>query len=108
MQSINFEPNHFGNDWGLFIDIECANAEINYNKNKTQQNLYKITNLKVIYESSDDESSDDESSDDEPDDELFCNEVIINNNNIKKPIQKCNKISLCLITICIIIIVIII
>lgn len=98
MQSTNFEPNHFGNDWGLFIDIECANSEINYNKNKTQQKLYKITNLEVIYESSDDE----------PDDELFCNEVIINNNNIKKTIQKCNKISLCLITICIIIIVIII
>jgi hypothetical protein len=102
MQSTNLEPNHFGNEWGLFIDIECANSEINYNKNKTQQKLYKITNLEVIYESSDDELEE----------ESFCSEVIINNNfnnnNIKKKIQKCNKISLCLITICIIIIVIII
>ena len=104
MQINNVEQTNFGNEWGLFIDIETANAELNYNKNKTKTTLYTITNLEVIYETFEDEYKD----------ELFCNKVIISNNvnvndnNIKKIIQKYYKISLCLITICIIIIIIII
>ncbi len=50
-QRINNEPQHFGNDWGLFVDIENPSATFinnhkifnNFNKYKT-----KSTNNKII------------------------------------------------------------
>jgi hypothetical protein len=43
-----FEPHHFGNDWGIFVDIENQNqklSEINIDKFKKFKKVDKIDKL---------------------------------------------------------------
>ena len=44
----NSDQTHFGNDWGLFIEIESINKNENYDKN-----IYINNNLETIYEDDD-------------------------------------------------------
>lgn len=47
----NFEPQHFGNDWGIFIDIENTNYSVKYPSNRHRyinKHNTKITDIESL------------------------------------------------------------
>jgi len=47
-QRINNEPQHFGNDWGLFVDIENPRNNFINNYKITNKNFNKYTYNRII------------------------------------------------------------